>query len=310
MLWKRIIYGLGMVLAGVSVLYVLYQVYDERIWEVGDDVLVRLAGASLLGIVVYSLSSLLLAVAWHAELGWCGEDPRSLALSLGIYGRAQLAKYAPGNIFSLVGRQILGRQAGFSHKVLAWASILEVFGMLYAAGLLACAGAGNWARSLLGMPKTLFFIAVLAIALFPLLLLRAMRQHKLTSRLALPVKAIGDYARLNGIFLIYVPFFLVSGLIFALLMQAASLGVEIGWLEVASTVSAIWLIGYVTPGASAGIGIRDALLLLAIDGIIEGSLATLVVVVYRMVTIVGDIGFFGLATLVRLPVDVRSAHTH
>jgi hypothetical protein len=52
------------------------------------------------------------------------------------------------------------------------------------------------------------------------------------------------------------------------------------------------------------------LLLLAIGGMLNDTLATLVVVAYRVLTVVGDVGFFGLALLVRLPAGGRRAHTH
>ena len=299
-----------MTLTAVSVAYVLYQIYDERIWEVDYDVLGRLAGATVFGIILYSFASLLLALAWHEELAWVGESPSSLAVSLGIYGRAQLAKYAPGNVFSLVGRQVLGRQSGFSHKGLAWASMLEVFGMLYAAGLLACAGASHWASSALGIPVGAFFSLVASIAFLPLLLVGALRRCEFTRRFALPEITGADYLRLNLLFLIYVPFFALSGLVFVMLMRTIQPDLAINWFEIVGTVSAIWLIGYVTPGASAGIGVRDALLLLAVGDLLGGSLATLIVVAYRVVTVVGDIGFFALALLVRLPAGSQGAHTH
>ena len=307
--YKRIVYGLGMTLAFVSLLYVIGQAYDERIWEVEREVLVRMAGAAAAGTLVYMIGSLLLAVAWHAELAWSGEGPRSRMQSIGIYGRAQLAKYVPGNVFSLLGRQILGRQAGFSHKVLAWASVFELFGMIYAAGLLACAGAGDYMSSAIGISRAEFVAGTIGVAFLPLLVIRFLQRFEMTSRLALPVKSIKSYLQLNLIFLIYVPFFVVSGVVFGILMRAASPDVEFGWLQITGAVSAAWLVGTITPGASAGIGIRDALLLFAVAGMLEGSLATLVVVFYRILTLAGDVGFFGLAALVRLPVDVRGAHT-
>jgi uncharacterized membrane protein YbhN (UPF0104 family) len=302
---KRLLYGLGATLAVLSVLYVLYQAYDERIWEVKAEVLHRLGATLAVGIVVYAISSILLAVAWHATLAWTGEHPRSIPLSIGIYGRAQIAKYAPGNVFSFVGRQMLGRQAGYSHKALAWASLFEVFGMLYATGLLACIGASEWISSLLGIPRTVFFLAVAALALAPPVALILFQSTPWTRRFALHPRSVADYARLNLVFLIYVPFFLTSGLLFAMLLWAASPSTNIEWLQIAGAVSAIWLVGYVTPGASAGIGIRDALLLVAIGGMMQESLATVAVLAYRILTIVGDIGFFGIATLVRLPASVQ-----
>lgn len=305
--WRRAVYAVGMAFTGFSVAYVIYQIYDERIWEVEYDLLVRLAWATLLGVVAYSFASLLLALAWHEELVWAGGRPSSRSLSLGIYGRAQLAKYAPGNIFSLVGRQVLGKQAGFSHKALAWASMLEMVGMLLAAGLLACAGASEWASSVLGIPQLAFFAVVAGIGLIPLLFFSSLRRFEITKRFAMPEMEMTDYLRLNLVFLMYVPFFLCSGLIFALLMRVASPGLDINWLEVMGIVSAIWVISYVTPGASAGIGIRDALLLLAISGLLDGSHATVVVLAYRILTVMGDIGFFGFALLVPLTVNSKKS---
>jgi len=299
--WKRIAHAAGAAIAALSIAYVLYQAFDERIWEVSFEVLARLAGATLVGIVVYVLASLLLVLAWHEQLAWSGERPSSCTLSLAVYGRAQIAKYIPGNVFSLVGRQVLGRQAGLSQVSLAWASVLEIIGMLYASGLVACLGAGAWIGNELDMSAWQFSLLVGCIALGPLLALRLIARCAPLRRFVPANRTLPDYVRLLGVFSIYLPFFLACGLVFGFLLRVVQPEVQIDWLHVAGTVSAAWFIGYVTPGASGGIGVRDALLLLAIDGYVAGSLAALVVVAYRILTVLGDLGFFGLALLFRIP---------
>jgi hypothetical protein len=173
--------------------------------------------------------------------------------------------------------------------------------MLYASGLVACAGAGVWMGKELGMSPWQFSLLVGCIALGPLLVLRVAGRWEWLRRYVPFDRPLPDYFRLLGVFSLYLPFFLTCGLVFGFLLQVVQPQFELDWLYVAGTVSAAWFIGYTTPGASGGIGIRDALLLLAIDGYVAGNLAILVVVAYRILTVLGDLGFFGLALLFRMP---------
>jgi glycosyltransferase 2 family protein len=55
---------------------------------------------------------------------------------------------------------------------------------------------------------------------------------------------------------------------------------------------AAWLIGLVTPGAPAGLGVREAVMLLILGVWVPQADLVLAVLLARLVNIAGDVGFF------------------
>jgi uncharacterized membrane protein YbhN (UPF0104 family) len=66
-----------------------------------------------------------------------------------------------------------------------------------------------------------------------------------------------------------------------------------------------WLAGLVTPGAPAGVGVREIVLLFLLGGKIADADLLLAVVLGRGVTVLGDLLFFIAALLLK---DVRGAY--
>ena len=82
--------------------------------------------AVVAGAVLYAALSLLLSGAWQTILARAGAGaPVSLRTCYEVYGRSQIAKYVPGNVFHFVGRQLLGRSAGWAQGAIALSSVVE-----------------------------------------------------------------------------------------------------------------------------------------------------------------------------------------
>jgi uncharacterized membrane protein YbhN (UPF0104 family) len=66
-----------------------------------------------------------------------------------------------------------------------------------------------------------------------------------------------------------------------------------GWLALA------WVVGYVTPGAPGGLGLREAVLVLGLSPVVGDAEAMAVALAYRLVTIVADALLAGGGFLLR-----------
>ena len=55
-----------------------------------------------------------------------------------------------------------------------------------------------------------------------------------------------------------------------------------------------WLVGFAMPGSSAGIGVREAVLIAALEGTLGAPASALIALALRLVTIGGDVVFFAL----------------
>jgi glycosyltransferase 2 family protein len=278
-LLKRALHWIGGGLALLGVIFVVLRLKDHASqidftrFRVADWVI--LAGLS----VVYGAANILLALAWRNLLEFCGArtEPR---WAIRAYGISQLAKYVPGNIFHFAGRQAIGAAAGVPGWPLARSALWEL-------GLIAVVGAFF---ALLVTPLLLEAVSSpLAVALFAALLVGA---YWTTSRLlSRPVaEALGQQAT----------FLAISGMVFVFVLALASSSLEIGytlWPTICGAYVIAWLAGLVTPGAPAGIGVRELVLLFLMSGLVSEPDLLLAVLLGRIVSVAGDTMFFSGAWL-------------
>ena len=243
--------------------------------------------------IIYGLSEFLLSFAWRRLLIWFGDKDISTNLCNRIYGKSQIAKYIPGNIFHVLGRHILGSQVGIKHIVLAGATVYEILGLLSISILIGFSGMvifglGNIYFSLyqiISILLTALVIIGLAIPLAPYLMsLRG---------IIIPYKGIGDsFLNIGKVYLFYFIFFLIAGL---LLVVIVNIFLDINFIITAKLIvifSIAWIAGFIIPGAPGGIGVREAVIIFFITPIIGEAQSIAVAIALRFITLLGDVWFF------------------
>ena len=117
------------------------------------------------------LAGFLLAEAWR-QLSSGEPTARPASRYHAIYGRTQIAKYLPGNLFHFAGRQWLGRGLGHTQTTLALASVAETVLLVAVASALALPLASE---RLGGLPAAALLLGV-ALIVAPLLRRRLPRR--------------------------------------------------------------------------------------------------------------------------------------
>lgn len=278
---KRIFHAASSVLALAGVLFVVLRIAHH--WteiDISGWGSTTWAGLGI-SAVAYGAANILLARAWWhllRELDVHVPWPNALR----IYGLSQINKYIPGNIFHLAGRQTLGMAAGWAARPLATSALWELI-------LLAALGA------LFGTLALPLFWSLLppspAIALWAglsALIYAALRRGG--------VPGIAQAMRLQTCFLA------TSGAVFlTVLMVTQKTPPETGMLLPAACGAYVlaWLAGLVTPGAPAGVGVREAVLLFLLKGLFAPSDLLVAVVLGRIVTASGDVLFYLSALTLR-----------
>jgi len=280
--------GLGLMLA--SVLFVA-----RRIGVHVDALKERLdaAGIALLivGASVYAASLLLISYTWWRMLLVLGVGlPRRTSHIL--YSRTQLAKYLPGNIFHFVARHLAFRRLGVETSTLTLAALCEAMGLACAALLLALPGAPSLLSQVLhnySAPSAAWLgIAAVAVATASLGLWLLLRQRSLQRRIS-PLGALRQRAvMLLKLLPLYVLFMAIGGST-ALVLHEHAAGTPGFALVIAPAYTLAWLCGFVIPGASGGLGVREAALLLVLG---SNPAALFVALGMRLVTTLGDVLFF------------------
>lgn len=264
--------GRALALAGLVLLLVQLHEYGGRVrWD-------SLGVAAIFGLAVlaglYGGAGIMLALAWRHLLRHLGvEVPAGWAVR--VYGSSQIAKYLPGNIFHLLGRQALAGAAGYPAGPVARATLWELATLATVAALfmLLALPVPAWLPARAGGP--VLFLACFA-AVFWLV------RRRLGPDLAAAV-------------LWYGAFHVVSAGVFAvcLLQLTASPSVVMGQLGLVVGVYVVaWLAGLLVPGAPAGLGVRELVLLTLLGQAVEPAGLVAATVAARLVTVSGDLAFF------------------
>jgi len=277
--WRRWLHGLGSLLALVGVGFVVARFHeywgqlDLSFWS-PMYLLVFITFS-----VLYGAANISLALAWRHLLLHLGAQAE-LRCTTRIYGVSQLARYLPGNIFHLAGRQALGMATGIRAGILVKSTIWEL-------GLIVFAGA-------------LFSVLILPViwpdasALATLLLWSG----------TVAIAALGIWkfqgSQVRTAFLLQILFLTISAGIFVFLLASlGGMGANLAslWPAASGAFIVAWLIGLMTLGAPAGVGIREVILLFLLGHAIPEEILLPAVVLSRLITVVGDVFFFLSALL-------------
>jgi len=274
---RRLLHWCGSFLALAGIVFIGFRLHS---YTLEFDVLrIRTVGWVFIAAlsIIYGAANFFLASAWwHLLQNF--RLPVSRLESTRIYGISQLAKYVPGNIFHLAARQAFGISGGLAPGAFAKSTIWEL-------GLLIVAGAQfGW----LILPSIMSHFPE-SISLFLLLTSIALTGKVLQSIFGRQVL----YS-----FLWQILFMLVSSLIFIFLILMISDGKGLTvwhWLTIGGAYIVAFIVGLVTPGAPAGSGIRELILLFMLNDVVGEKDLLMAVLLTRLVTVVGDFLFFAVA---------------
>lgn len=255
------------------------QFTDPAIWAG----LIALAG-------IYAGLLILLAVAWSITLDRHLPWTRHVVQATAIYASATLTKFLPGNIFHFAGRQVMGRQDGYSHATLAGASGIEIALHLYAAltvsgvalALLGVTDSDQSSALLRGLagrlpipaiPAAILLVSLTTVALVLLLRLRGR-----------PI-ARGHLLAAGALQLV---FFLANGLLAAIAWEVMGSASDLDARFLLTAYLASWLVGFVVPGAPGGLGIREGLFLVLLAPVTEPADAVALALALRVITLLGE----------------------
>ena len=288
--WWRAANVAGTLLCLVAIVFLV-----QRGYTLGDslgDGLARIgARALLLACACYAAAAALLGLAWVTLVRVAsGTQPAATPL-FASHLRSQLAKYLPGNVFHLAYRHVAARRADVGHAPLALALGMES-ALLIASAAVFSMGVVTDARVAAVAPWAHWF--AWGGPLLPLAAALAASIH---------ARRVGGAAAMPRV-LRAVLFVLAIDFSFFVLATAAlrSLGAGAAGLPIASWcgwLALAWLLGYVMPGAPAGVGVRETVLVIGLGPALGEADALVLALAYRFVTVMVDALSAGVGFLLR-----------
>jgi hypothetical protein len=296
---KRWIRHFSLLLGVVAtVAFVFYTVRTLR----GQDLSQYVSASAIAGIgiaaVGYSLIVPLSALAWRRLLGDMGVSRCWSELSI-IMSVTQLAKYIPGNVGQHIGRAALSAARGIPLQPYGISVISEAALAVLAAtitGLVGCGLSGMSSGILKGheamaVPVVLILTGALVLAAFlvrrtlPVLLHRLAPNRDMdVAQDVMPHKEGLAYAL--GIYILN---YLVFGTGITIMVLMLLPGQHAQWLLLTGCFALAWVIGFFAPGAPAGLGVREGVLLALLQFSYARPDALLIVIALRLATTAGDI---------------------
>jgi hypothetical protein len=254
----------------------------------------RLWAGLLLACAAYALLSVLLVLVWaiilHTFAPGCIGPKEAFAL----YATTQIMKYVPSNIVHFVGRHVALRRRGVAHlalvsTVFAEAAVLACGACLAIAALEADVLTAVY-RRYVGTDQAAIAVMV---GLVSCVAAGLLWPHGVGVRRRFVLRLM---AALTGATLFFAATtLLISGVCRLFLDQPAGFDIA----AVAATLAGAWVVGFVIPGASAGIGVREAAVILLLSPVLGAGDAAVIATIYRLVTAGGDALFAVLGELVR-----------
>ena len=280
---KAAISLVGKILGILGLVFVLYKLSQEYTLNSFFQQLSLIYHTLPILFFLNLISTLLGIYAWHIMLLNYAATPFGYKTSYYYFAKTEIAKYLPGNIFHFVGRQALASQIGITQAQMAKISLL--FSLLLLAStvisstLFACLADNIPLYILTLMGLSCMIIIIISAYIYPSFPIK--EKLKMNALLSLSVTLQG----------------LMLGIIILIQSDHLSIGV---FFECTSIYILSWLIGFITPGASGGLGIREGTFI-TITAFLHLSIASDVIVfsvlLVRFINILVDIGIY-LSTLV------------
>lgn len=271
---RRLLHYAGNILGLLGVVFVVAKLtnYGNQMdfSKLTPPVCLTLAGMAM----VYGLMGFLLAFAWRDLLRYFGVSTDSF-WAIRTYGVSQLAKYVPGNVFQLAGRQAIGTAAGLPAWPLAKSALWELGTISFAGCLYAFLALPLVAKNVSGWYGPATFMVALATSVW------------------IAYRWFGLWLARSLCW--YAAFLALAGLIFAAVLALVDSSCMVIASGICGSYVIAWLVGLLTPGAPAGVGVREVVLYAILHTFINKPDLLTAILMGRMITVMGDLLFYALS---------------
>jgi len=226
----------------------------------------------------------------------------SKPVGIRAYNNANIYKYIPGGVMLVIGRNQMAIETdGLGHTKVALGTVVEGVLWVVAALVLSSAFALDYVLHYIRLIEFEYLGFILGAAVLILLLVIFILyrfRHKIFSD-TIDIESDAKGLRMTAllkrfpVMLLIVCFWGFSFMTTVAVLgqpMTISLGITIAGLYIMS-----WVIGFLTPGAPGGLGIRELVLLMFLGATIYEGLLLSAIVIHRAIQVLGDVVAFGIA---------------
>ena len=222
-------------------------------------------------------------------------EPR---FTIKIYCISNLYKYLPGSVMYVIGRNRLALDIdSLTHVKVAGATILEGLFIALAATVIAGLFIYNYFVYFVSQIGSIIWLVISLLSLILAIGVIFFRKALIAGLRAFKEGTMGFSFRAGTrLMASCLLIMLVLSSSFAVLLMM--LGQPVAWYQITTVMGLYvlsWLVGFMTPGAPGGLGVREAVMLMIMGGIMDEGLLLYAIVIHRVLTIAGDVIAYGIA---------------
>jgi len=229
---------------------------------------------------------------------------------------SQAAKYVPGNVAHHIGRVVLANRSGIAVNVALFAMLVEFAWLIGVAAILAViylhalgneSLAGNYLSDGWWVLSLVVLTAASAPAVGHRLMERGIRwwaRRKSIEAKSVPFPSTKSLS-ISGV--LYFFNFLIFGLLIYFLAEQIFGSRDADILALTGIFALSWVIGFISPGAPAGLGIRELVLVAGLTPFYGKEVAIGLAGMLRVTTVFGDLLTFVIGLVISRKIKRHSA---
>lgn len=295
---KKFIKRTGDILTLISFIFIINKIVKYKI-DFCNIITTNFLLIIITAIIIYSFVVILYSKLYQSIIKIYTNNKFSTINIIYTYCKSNLYKYIPGNFFQYLGRNEIPITENISHKIVNIATIAEVIFQLISCLVVSFVLSGqfaiNWLYSTVKINPTFLLLLAFIICLIVIILYFLRRKTKRIYEEYLVIFKqikLTEYIKFPKA---YILTFIVNGLMFLIILNSiGDKSITSHAITVIGLYSFSWMIGFITPGAPAGLGIREVLISSLLKGIVGEQIIITSVIIFRIITITGDIIAFFL----------------
>lgn len=310
---KLILKAIGYVITIASFIYIINQILALKF-----DVLNHLKSFRFFFYLtafsfLYTTIIFIAALNWKIIIRFFANTVIPFKIILQVYLKSNIAKYLPGNVMHYAGRNYLGSKFGMKHSDIAISSVFEIVLVIITTGILTSI---NLFTNIIALPKELtsniklnheiiFFILGVILIITCMLLIR---KRNLIIRTISRLFSI-NFITLLAKTIILVSFTFIFGGLILVSIYIFIFDIVFSLKDFIATINIFiisWFLGYITPGAPGGIGVRETALILMLSPILGKESTLMASIILRLVTTISDVIAFLLGYSLSLKIREES----
>ena len=272
---------MGFLLGAVSLYFVIPSITEQLQHSNLNYLDNKIFLVLILLVIIYGITNLILGVIWWEILRGIKVYEKKWKI-IRIYGLSQISKYIPGNIFHLVGRQYHSFKNNLPSKNITQSIFYELLISAITGSLFGIILLPYYSKNITSFSSLFLYFFIIGLLLY--LSKKIFNSH------------ISQAIILQTIYQIIV------GIIFVIIIYSLNPYYQVAIYNVIILISIYvvsWLVGFMTPGSPAGLGVRELCLLTLGQNIMPEINFGIAILVSRSITICGDLLFFLFSFLMK-----------